>query len=118
MDTPDRARIKGWGADLDRRDRPAVPMERTPPRLDGVHWSEPSQQVARVEILQSIERPGMPPVFGSSVPPSGLSGRLRLIAFRRSENDLRHWLMLLFADRVNALEGLLQDLGGRRRPRA
>src|SRR3712207_7304024 len=26
--------IQGWGADLDPADRPAVPMERTPPRLD------------------------------------------------------------------------------------
>ena len=35
--------IQGWGADLDPAVRPAVPMERTPPRLDNVHWDAPSQ---------------------------------------------------------------------------
>ena len=32
--------IKGWGADLDHKNRPAVPMERTPPRLEGApRWA-------------------------------------------------------------------------------
>ncbi len=35
---------------------------------------------------------------------------LRRVAFRFSENDLRHWLILLFADRVNVGEGLVSDL--------
>jgi hypothetical protein len=35
---------------------------------------------------------------------------IRGAAFRYSENDLRHWLMLLFADRVNVVEGILDDL--------
>lgn len=111
-----RTRIPGWGADLDRRNRPAVPMERMPNRLEGVHWEQPEQQAQHVEILQSTERPGMPPVFGSSVPPSGISGSIRRQAFGYSENDLRHWLMLLAADRVNVLEGVAQDL--RRSPHA
>ena len=34
----------------------------------------------------------------------------RRAAFRFSENDLRHWLLLLFADRVNVGEGLIEDL--------
>jgi hypothetical protein len=101
--------IAGWGADLDPADRPAVPMERTPPRLD-VHWQAPAAQARTVEVLHSTERPGITPVFGTSVPPSGPSGALRRVAFRYSENDLRHWLMLLFADRVNVVEGVLQDL--------
>jgi hypothetical protein len=44
------------------------------------------------------------------VPPSGLSGAMRDIAFRYSENDLRHWMLLLGADRVNVIEGILDDL--------
>lgn len=108
---PDRREdIVGWGADLDSANRPAVPKERTPPRLEGVHWDVPEQQPVRVEILHSIERPGITPVFGTAVPPSGLSGVIRRRAFRRSENDLRHWLLLLAADRVNVVEGLLEDL--------
>jgi hypothetical protein len=102
--------VQGWGADLDPADRPAVPMERTPPRLPNLHWDAPAAQARRVEVLHSSERPGLTPVFGTSTPPSGLSGVMRRVAFRYSENDLRHWLMLLAADRINVGEGLLQDL--------
>jgi len=104
-----RARIPGWGADLDERNRPGVPMERTPPRLEGVHWKEPAQQPRNVPIFHSTERPGITPVFGSSVPPRGLSGFIRKRAFGHSENNVRHWMMLLFADRVDAVEGLIED---------
>ncbi|MGI9245815.1 MAG: hypothetical protein ACR2I8_03810, partial [Steroidobacteraceae bacterium] len=54
--------------------------------------------------------PGITPVFGTAVPPSGLSGAIRRRAFRHSENDLRHWLLLLAADRVNVFEGLVADV--------
>ncbi|HEY8356672.1 MAG TPA: hypothetical protein VIL30_04345 [Ramlibacter sp.] len=103
------AGIQGWGADADPAMRPAVPMERTPPRLD-VPWTEPAQQPHTVEVLHSTERPGLTPVFGTSAPPSGVSGMIRRTAFRYSENDLRRWLMLLFADRVNVVEGIIEDL--------
>ena len=102
--------IKGWGVDLDRANRPAVPMERTPPRLDHVHWEQPEQQPLTVPVLHSIERPGVTPLFGTSSPPKGLSGAMRRFAFGYSENDLRHWLVLLAADRVNMVEGLFSDL--------
>lgn len=102
--------IQGWGADKNPADRPAYPMERTPPRLENVHWTEPEQQVPRVKIYHSTERPGITPVFGTTVPPSGVSGRMRDLAFRYSENDVRHWLILLGADRVNVVEGILDDL--------
>jgi hypothetical protein len=49
-------------------------------------------------------------VYGTAQPPSGISGLLRKAAFRHSENDLRHWFMLLAADRVNMVEGLVDDL--------
>lgn len=104
------AGIQGWGADLDPAARPAVPMERTPPRLPNVHWDAPEQQPRTVKVFHSMERPGLTPVFGTTLPPSGLSGVIRARAFRFSENDLRHWGMLLFADRVNMLEGILDDL--------
>lgn len=106
----DMSHIPGWGADLDRANRPAVPMERTPPRLDNVHWEAPAQQEPRIKVHHSIERPGITPVFGTSAPPSGLSGKLRDVAFRYSENDLRHWFILMAADRINVGEGIVQDL--------
>ena len=112
MDNRERfAHIKGWGADLDPADRPAYPKERMPARLPGLHWDEPEQQPATVKILSSTERDSqLTPVFGTPVPPSGLSGVMRGAAFKFSENDLRHWLILLAADRTNVVEGLLDDL--------
>jgi hypothetical protein len=104
------AGIQGWGADLDPAVRPAVPMERTPPRFVQPNWEEPEQQPRTVKVFHSTERPGLTPVFGTSVPPSGLSGLLRAGAYRFSENDIRRWGMLLFADRVNVLEGIVDDL--------
>jgi hypothetical protein len=106
----DYSHIQGWGADLDPKNRPAYPKERIPARLGGVHWDVPEQQVQKVEILHSNERPNITPVFGTSTPPSGLSGTIRQVAFKFSENDIRHWLLLLFADRVNVCEGLIDDL--------
>jgi hypothetical protein len=102
--------IQGWGADLDPAMRPAVPMERTPPRLENVHWDAPEEQPARIRVFHSTERPGITPVFGTSTPPSGVSGAVRAVAYKYAENDMRHWLLLLFADRVNVVEGLLDDL--------
>jgi hypothetical protein len=106
----DTSHIDGWGADVDPENRPAVPKERTPPRLENLHWHEPEQQVPRVKIHHSVERPGLTPVFGTVCPPSGLSGMMRDVAFKYSENDIRHWLILLGADRVNMVEGLVDDL--------
>ena len=102
--------IKGWGADLDRANRPGVPMERTPPRFIPADIPEPVPQAQKVEVLVSTERPGITQVFGTVQPPSGLSGMLRRAAFTMTENDIRHWLLLLAADRVNVVEGVVEDL--------
>ena len=102
--------IQGWGADLDRKNRPAVPMERTPPRFTDAPEGLPAQQPERVEVLVSPERPGITPIFGTVQPPSGLSGMIRRLAFKSTENDLRHWMLLLLADRVNVVEGIADDL--------
>ena len=113
--TFDRSQIPGWGADLDRSKRPAVPMERQPPRLENVHWDIPEAQPQTVEVLHSIERPGVTPVFGSACPPRGLSGKIRRAAFRHSEGRLRHWMMLLLADRVDVVESMFSDASKSRR---
>ena len=108
--TPDMSHIQGWGADLDRKNRPGVPMERTPPRLDGAPASPPTQQVQHVEVFVSPERPGVTPVFGTSAPPRGLSGLMRRLAYKSTENDIGHWMLLLLADRVDMVEGIGEDL--------
>lgn len=104
------AHIKGWGADLDHKNRPAVPMERTPPRYTPANMPETPAQTQRVEVLVSNERPGITQLHGTAQPPTGLSGMLRRAAFKFTENDIRHWLILLGADRINVVEGIVDDL--------
>jgi len=106
----DMSHIQGWGADLDHKNRPAYPMERTPPRLENVHWDQPEAQPLKIKVYHSVERPGITPIFGTSTPPSGLSGKIRDVAYKLTENDIRHWMLLLLADRVNMVEGIGQDL--------
>jgi hypothetical protein len=106
----DLSHIQGWGADLDRNNRPGVPMERKPPRLPGLHWTHPGNQPLNIKVYHSTERPGVTPVFGTSTPPRGLSGKVRNFAYKLSENDVRHWLLLLFADRLDVVEGIGDDL--------
>ncbi|MGI4778842.1 MAG: hypothetical protein ACRYGA_12100 [Janthinobacterium lividum] len=104
------AHIPGWGSDLDHANRPAYPMERTPPRLPNGPPGDPVAQSPSVEVLHSIERSGLTPLYGTTLPPKGVNGAMRRIAFRYSENDLRHWLILLAADRVQVGEALVGDL--------
>lgn len=111
-----RMGIQGWGADLDFSKRPAVPKERKPPRNLNVHWDDLEQQVAPFEILKSSERPRVTKVFGTSAPPHGLSKYVRKLAFHWSEGDLRHWLTLFAADRVNVIEGYFEDFAQGRIP--
>lgn len=91
-------------------------MERTPPRLPNGPIAEPKPQRSHVEVLHSTERAGLTPLYGTPLPPAGLNGSLRRVAFRYSENDLRHWLILLAADRVQVGEALLTDLAHGRVP--
>lgn len=105
------AHIPGWGVDIDPKNDPTYPMrDRGAEEEKGYTWERPPQQPVNVEVLHSIERPNVSAVFGSTVPPSGLSGAIRRMAFKYSENHYGHWLPLLLADRVNVVEGLLDDL--------
>jgi hypothetical protein len=112
----DLSHIQGWGADLDLKNRPAVPMEHMPPRLEHPAPTHIEQQQTDIPVFVSPERPSITPLFGTSVPPSGISGMIRAAAFKSTENDLRHWLLLLLADRVNVVEGLVDDLSQGRVP--
>jgi hypothetical protein len=100
-----RADIPGWGADVDRADRPSVPREVYAPEATGAHWDFPDRQVEHIPRERSIEHGILPPVFGTSCPPKGLSGVLRRHAYARySEGRAAHWLILIAADRVDAIE--------------
>lgn len=107
----DRSQIPGWGVDADPTNDPTYPMKR---RNNGEHagysWERPPQQPIDVEVLHSNERPNVSAVFGTSTPPTGLSGMLRRFAFRYSESSYGHWLPLMLADRIGVFEGILDDL--------
>lgn len=112
-ETPDqlRARIPGWGADLDPADRPAVPRERFDPAASGAHWDFPERQQERWPRERSVEHGMLPPVYGTTCPPKGLSGIIRRYSYRRfSEARAAHWLLLIAADRVDAIESHLRSL--------
>jgi hypothetical protein len=105
-----RARIPGWGADLDPKDRPSVPKLQRQPGLTGAHWDFPERQPERWPRERSIEHAFLTPVFGTSCPPKGISGVIRNYAYRRfSEARAAHWVLLLAADRVDALESHLRS---------
>lgn len=105
------AHIKGWGIDADLKNDPTYPMKkRTDEERFGYTWDRPTQQEQTVEKLVSTERINMPAVFGTAVPPEGVSGAIRRIAFKYSESDYRRWLQLMLADRVGVIEGIIGDL--------
>lgn len=102
--------IKGWGIDADPDNDPAYPMRQGAVDKESYSWERPPLQEQTNEILHSNERPNITAVFGTSVPPTGLSGKLRRLAFRYSEGSFGHWLPLLLADRINVVEGLVEDV--------
>jgi hypothetical protein len=107
----DPSQVKGWGVDANPKNDPTYPMKN---RNNGEHagysWERPPQQPINVEILHSNERPNVSATFGTSTPPSGLSGMIRRAAFQYSENSYGHWVPLMLADRLNMVEGVLDDL--------
>lgn len=110
--TIDPKKLPGWGIDANPENDPTYPMRE--PRLnvsqdpDSKHRPA-SLQPVDVEVLKSIERPNVSAVFGESSPPVGLSGMIRRFAFKYSESHYGHWLPLLLADRVNVVEGIIED---------
>jgi hypothetical protein len=106
-----RTGVNGRGIDADPKNDPTYPMRH---RMDAEEarsgWPRPVQQPVDVEVLQSNEYLAMPAVFGTSTPPSGVSGMIRRVAFNYSESSYLHWLPLVLADRINVVEGIVGDL--------
>jgi hypothetical protein len=97
-----RARIPGWGADLDPADRPSSPKLQYPADT-GAHWDFPDRQPGGEGRERSIEHAFLTPVFGTAQPLHGVSGAIRRLAYARfSEGRLAHWLLLIVGDRVDA----------------
>lgn len=106
----DYKNIPGWGMDADPENEPTYPMKNyTGDDHNRINYERSAQQPETVEILMSNERPAITRVFGTSVPPSGLSGVIRRYAFQHSEDRYHHWIPLILADRINVFEGLIDD---------
>jgi len=102
--------IPGWGIDADPENDPTYPMKHwNGADHERLNYEKAPQQQVDMEILHSIERPGITRVFGTSTPPTGLSGAIRRYAYKFSEATATHWMGLILADRVNAIEGKLDD---------
>jgi len=103
--------IPGWGMDADPENDPTYPMK----HANGADhqrlgYEKAPQQRQDMEVFHSIERPGITRVFGTSTPPAGLSGAVRRFAYKYSEATATHWMTLILADRINVIEGKVNDL--------
>jgi len=103
--------IAGWGSDLDPAVRPGVPRDKAPELgVEALYPASIPRQIPNVKIHKSTEHGKLTPVFGTSCPPSGLSGYLRDVGYKYSEGRMARWLTLMAADRVNVVEDLAKDL--------
>ena len=103
--------IKGWAVDADPENEPTYPIKKyTGDDHRRLNYERHTQQQSDVEILHSTERPSITSVFGTTVPPAGFSGNIRRMAFKYSEGQWGHWLLLILADRINMVEGIIDDV--------
>lgn len=103
--------IPGWGMDADPENDPTYPMKHsTGADHERLNYVKAPQQRQNIEVLRSIERPNITRVFGTSTPPAGLSGAIRRYAYKFSEATATHWMTLILADRVDVIQGKLNDL--------
>lgn len=106
----DTSKIIGWGVDADPDNDPTYPIRDRSADDHSGQWPRPARQEPEVELLQSVEHKQLPAVFGTASPPKWISGRMRRAAFRWSESHWAHWMTLMAADRVNMVEGLVEDV--------
>ena len=107
----DYKNVPGWNMDADPENEPTYPIKKwTGDDHNRINWQRPAQQLVNEEILHSNERPNISAVFGTPLPPSGLSGAIRRKAFTFSESEYGHWLNLFLADRINMFEGIIDDI--------
>jgi hypothetical protein len=108
----DRTRdIPGWGMDADPENDPTYPMKHSNGAdHERLNYEKAPQQPIDIEVFHSIERPNVTRVFGTSTPPAGLSGAVRRYAYKYSEATATHWMTLILADRIDVIQGKINDL--------
>lgn len=103
--------ILGWGMDADPQNDPTYPMKHwNGADHERIHYERAPQQPVNIEVFHSIERPNITRVFGTSTPPAGVSGAIRRWAFQYSEATAAHWMGLIVADRVDVVQGVINDI--------
>jgi hypothetical protein len=90
--------------DLDRSNRPGVPKERPPQPWPNSRFPPERMHAAPAAPKHGRPNKPMPPVYGTAVPPRGLSGSIRKLAYRYPDHYVRHWQLLLLGDRVDSWE--------------
>ena len=103
--------IIGHGADADPSRRPGIPREQVPrPAPNAI---VPAQMQSSVKVFtQGHPGKALPPVYGTAQPPKGVSGLVRAAAYRYPDHWTRHWMMLLLADRIDAVEHRVRTVRG------
>ena len=101
--------------DINPHNRPGVPQETRPPKpVANAHWETPEQQQGDATPLIGANMQ-LTPVYSTAIPPRGLSGAIRRAAYRVPDHRARRWMLLLAADRIDAIEheprSLLKVLG-------
>lgn len=107
------AAIPGWGADRRKDERPGVPREAEPTHAIG--GAPPDLSQHQTNERASLVGPllAITPIYSSAVPPRGLSGAMRRLAYRHPDYLTRRWMLLLLADRIDVLEHNLPRTLGR-----
>jgi hypothetical protein len=90
------------GIDLEVSRRPGYSRERGIKSWPNSRWPIEPQRRDVTVFMHGRSNKTFPPVFGTDVPPKGLAGLIRKLAYQYPDHMARHWLMLLAADRVDA----------------
>jgi len=78
-------------------------MEIAPRPAGNAHWTRPEPMSRELQKLRP-EPTELTPVYGTAVPPRGISGLIRKAAYKIPDHRPARWMMLLFADRVDVIE--------------
>ncbi|HWV38104.1 MAG TPA: hypothetical protein VN033_06460 [Vulgatibacter sp.] len=97
---------QGVGVDRPYARRPGAPRFWEPEPWPDARWPIPQQQGRPSVAMHGRETK---PVFSTALPPRGVSGAMRRLAYRLPDHQPNRWLLLLAADRV--------EVWGRRLPK-
>ena len=104
-----RTTVAGWGVDLDPKIAPPCLRKTSTPELTGAHWDFPERQIPRYAREKTPEHKFLTPVFGTALSARRALGVIRRYAYRFSEGRVAHWVLLMFADRIDVIESRIKS---------